>query len=635
MAYKLATLYFKNFKFFKDEFTFKVEGKNVLLYGENGSGKSSIAMGLYTLMESRRKPDAEVKKYFTEAPGNDQNLRNKYSEAIDESLIKITFKDYSTPVPVPPPSDKNYTISDSVVETQDRTDYFFAYTTSAYDHFSYRTLGEYTYRKNSDKLDLFDVFLRDIFIFMKLRDVYTVKNGIMQDVYALGRWKEINDTVLPKKGGIVDVESEEYKNLHEKIVEFTEKVNQNLFLIQESANTYLSQDFEMGNVTIEVKMTQPDIDESGKVVKPSIFVTAREVNPKIPGWYSDILHLATYFNEARLTCIGLALRLGISDSKLITNDNAPILCIDDVLLSLDMGYRMLVMKMFLKLTTNRQLLLFTHDRAFYEAMSKEISESGVESEWQKYEMFCQFDELSRVDYPIPGIILCKTSEDKAVSYLHIGDLPTSANYLRKFAEQELKRLLPKNLHLQFGKDGLVSKCELKGLINAIPKFATLYRMKQSLIPNLDFYRERLMNPFSHDDISTQIYKRELLDCLKRIRQLRTICDTKVIIGNEQKDANYDIIVTKGAVTYQVRFKLLEQLDYFVITEAGVNKRYYRNSLVRITQCPSGRYEPEQQFTLQELYNDLCIAVGYTDADPVPAMDSLITKVGDGVQICTL
>lgn len=42
MAWKIYNLHVENFKVFKDAFDLPVEGKNILLYGENGSGKSSI-----------------------------------------------------------------------------------------------------------------------------------------------------------------------------------------------------------------------------------------------------------------------------------------------------------------------------------------------------------------------------------------------------------------------------------------------------------------------------------------------------------------------------------------------------------------------------------------------------------------
>jgi len=67
-----------------------LDGKHILSYGENGSGKSSIVWGLYTLMESRRKPIPEVQKYFDHA--HDQNLRNRYSQPGDASYIRVSFE---------------------------------------------------------------------------------------------------------------------------------------------------------------------------------------------------------------------------------------------------------------------------------------------------------------------------------------------------------------------------------------------------------------------------------------------------------------------------------------------------------------------------------------------------------------
>ena len=82
---------FKNFKFFFNEVVIPVEGKNILLYGENGSGKSSIYWGLYTFLQSVFKDEAQIRKYFE--PKNDSNLINRYSANTDTSSIEIEFKD--------------------------------------------------------------------------------------------------------------------------------------------------------------------------------------------------------------------------------------------------------------------------------------------------------------------------------------------------------------------------------------------------------------------------------------------------------------------------------------------------------------------------------------------------------------
>lgn len=90
MDWTLHKIELNNFKFFYDSFSFPLDGKHILSYGENGSGKSSIVWGLYTLMESRRKPIPEVQKYFDHA--HDQNLRNRYSQPGDASYIRVSFE---------------------------------------------------------------------------------------------------------------------------------------------------------------------------------------------------------------------------------------------------------------------------------------------------------------------------------------------------------------------------------------------------------------------------------------------------------------------------------------------------------------------------------------------------------------
>ena len=53
---RLHELHINNFKFFPKQDPnsplLKIDGKNLLIYGENGSGKSTIYWALYTLLES-------------------------------------------------------------------------------------------------------------------------------------------------------------------------------------------------------------------------------------------------------------------------------------------------------------------------------------------------------------------------------------------------------------------------------------------------------------------------------------------------------------------------------------------------------------------------------------------------------
>src|SRR5579859_3240408 len=80
----------RNFKYFYGEVPFEVQGKNLLIFGQNGSGKSSIYWALYTFLQSVYKPDrAQIDKYF--ARTNEVNLVNRFAPPAEPSSIVVEF----------------------------------------------------------------------------------------------------------------------------------------------------------------------------------------------------------------------------------------------------------------------------------------------------------------------------------------------------------------------------------------------------------------------------------------------------------------------------------------------------------------------------------------------------------------
>ena len=76
---KINTITLSNFKFFGKEETINIDGKHLLLYGENGSGKSSLFWGIYTLLEASFKQSIETDKYFQPFGSNEESLVNIYA----------------------------------------------------------------------------------------------------------------------------------------------------------------------------------------------------------------------------------------------------------------------------------------------------------------------------------------------------------------------------------------------------------------------------------------------------------------------------------------------------------------------------------------------------------------------------
>ena len=57
----ISKITINGFKTFPKEFNLNLDGKNLLMYGENGSGKSSIYYALHALLQSQCH---DIKKYF-------------------------------------------------------------------------------------------------------------------------------------------------------------------------------------------------------------------------------------------------------------------------------------------------------------------------------------------------------------------------------------------------------------------------------------------------------------------------------------------------------------------------------------------------------------------------------------------
>ena len=93
MAWKIKNIHIENFKLFLHPFDLSPDGKNVLIYGENGSGKSSIYWAIYTHFQSclKEPTDTDAGKYFNDA--HPDNLRNLYDTEGRRSGIDITFVD--------------------------------------------------------------------------------------------------------------------------------------------------------------------------------------------------------------------------------------------------------------------------------------------------------------------------------------------------------------------------------------------------------------------------------------------------------------------------------------------------------------------------------------------------------------
>jgi energy-coupling factor transporter ATP-binding protein EcfA2 len=533
---KIKSLTLRNFKYFYGKETDKetqhnrleLNSQNLLLYGENGSGKSSIYWALYTFLQSSIKESrSEIEKYFD--PERDQNLRNRFAQPNDESGIIVEFDSESgiTTKQIKRDIDRSYSIN-----TFDDT--FTKKVLIGSDFINYKYLAKIYDFRNSEPIDLFDMFEREIFMFIDFEEAFKELDGTLTTkTYASDWWKFICEghKTLPRNINKIAERTEEYILYQiETIPKFIALLKRFLLDITQGANEFLEKEFKedfrikfdidaiecIFNKRIDGKNKQKD----GKLHKPKIPLQVIFNHHSLATANKEIIKPHTFLNEARLTAIALSIRLSILDRRPEFTNSVRILVFDDLLLSLDMSHRDKVLDILLSDNFIRkyQILILSHDRAFYN-MCKNRIQDRFETGWIFKEMY-QHETNNGI--PCPFIPEQSNYLDLAKKYLKEFDYPASANYLRKETESALCNLLPKNLTL-FDKNNEGSKIvNLETLISRFKDYFTSLGGDFTPYRKLKEHKDLILNPLSHDNTHSPIYKLELVNLIGILEILNSI-----------------------------------------------------------------------------------------------------------------
>lgn len=530
---KIKTIILRNFKYFFGKETSQLQNKidlnrnNLLLYGENGSGKSSLYWALYTFLQSAIKnPRSEIEKYFD--PNHNQNLRNRFAQPDDESGIVIEFTAPSggTIKEIKRNSDRTYSINT-------HEDTFTERVLIGSDFINYKFLSKIYDFRNSEHIDLFDLFERDILMFVDFEESYTENDGTLSTkTFASDWWKFIckAPSTLPYNGKIVSVGSMEYKRLKQiTIPRFVDLIKRFLYDITQGANEYLQLrfkedftiSFDTNNIICEYNKNISQRSKDGKLHKPSIPLIVQLNHDSLAESDRQILKPHTFLNEARLTAIALAIRFSILDRRPKLPNSARILVLDDLLLSLDMSHRDKILDIILSDTfvNTYQILILSHDRSFYNMCKNRIQERFTDG-WIFKEMY-QHKTINGI--PCPFIPEQNNYLDLAKKYLKEFDYPASANYLRKETERVFKYLLPKNLSVFFKEDKGMVTAQLDNLISNFLKYFSELNGNIEPFRKLKEHKDLLLNPLSHDNLELPIYRKELehiIEILENLNRLK-------------------------------------------------------------------------------------------------------------------
>lgn len=593
MSWVINKIIFENFKVFKEEFTFSLDGKNFLLFGENGSGKSSLNWGLYTFLQSVLKlPNlTEAQKYFQAT--HEQNLRNRFSNDADYSGIKVEFKNETTGAPL--------MLEDSatIVNTNAAHGLNIRFSLGASDFLNYKYLHSVFDFSNSAKNDLFPLFYQDIFPIddfrIEVRDINGISLGknmklwwkTLQTILAsLPRGSGKNRNHILRRGTAWEAFKVQLKDFNTQLKLFLES-------IEITANRTLTARFD-APVNIEfnyqeatwVKAAADPAKGNLRLSSPKIITTAKYLHPNAVN--GNVNHPRSFFNEAMLSKIALALRLAVTDKRIGTGaDVCKILVIDDLLISLDMANRCKVIDILLEYTSQFQMMILTHDRSFYQVVYNKIVERKELSKWKCSQIYIK-PTLNQNDVPVPVLVMNKPGLDQAKDFYLRGEFEATIVTLRKECEASIKRIIPFidiiNAEKAYIK-GEIKFVDLSKMIDRIPSFYSKHystdisMQMPNVTPNLHTFRELLLNKAAHNDYDTPRFKHEIEDAFNEIEILSTIQKHILVKSNQVNIDEYEFkVYDTNGTNHCLGFRFEE-----VFSVLSVNGRdYYMDSAIVLT-----------------------------------------------------
>ena len=619
MSWRIDKIKVKNFKFFNEEFVFEPQGKNVLLYGENGAGKSSLYWSVYTHYQAYVKEQEEAQKYFkTEHP---QNLRNRFAKQDEDSYIRICFSNGTGTIKDIEDSCNCYYNDD--VDTRS----FMRKTAMASDFMNYKFLSSLFDFKNSEANEVFPLFEKEILPYIEPEESLRMVNGTDTDINNAGEWWEYIKEIYEKiprsyRTGKFDQRTPEYKLYKEQIERFNELLHAKLLWIIHRANIIITGEFrqrcqvnfEYINASFNNRVAKRRFD--GELHRPKIYLKASMESDHLVD-ASAIEHPKSFFNEAKITCMALALRLSILENHPTPVDAVSTLFVDDLLISLDMSIRREVIRILLSYVDNRQVFILTHDRAFFHLVWEEIELSGKKDQWKKCDLYIKDGVV-----PKPHLILNKSPLEEAEMHLQHREMAASVNAARRAVEKELKRLLPVNMVLNANTSTYQSN--LNSMIQSFVSLAKEINLK-NVAPHLNGERKLLLNPFSHDDIYTPFYRNELEKTIREIENLSKITGC-VVNYQDIRNKNFCIKMDKDGATYETTINFNERL--YKYEYAG--NVYYNSAKVNVI-FSTVHGIGYKEWGLRKLYKKICQEI-YGGTHAAPSLTDCLTDSITGAKI---
>lgn len=498
---KIKKIEIRDYKAFYGTKEINVDGKNLFVYGENGSGKSSLYYALKDFFQS------SIENF------NYDETENIFIEDAEKGngYIKVFFnpdKDGNTT-----PTGKEYSVTKTTKNTYTTGDTSIRDAIKLKSFLTYKHLLDIHHIKKNDEIDLFDLLVKGVLKHFK--SVAITGNKELGEL-----WTDFEKAVAKPLEGTAYNITKKKSDVDAALLAF---------------NTAFSKLFQAGSPENILRFAQPILDKFGHNIEIDLRYTSTKVNSDYNAYERNHVRISikylgktiskphVFLNEARLSAIAISIYLGMV-KRHIQGIPCKILFLDDIFIGLDISNRLPLLEILDTDFSSYQVFVTTYDKPWYEFMKSSYLHNNTA--WKSYEFYAR---RSAQGFEIPIIHEINNQShikhyiDKADAYFNDGDNKAAGVYLRSAFEFILKQFCHKNVPVQFYPD--ISKMTANTFWEAIKDYKSrgigVCNLTQATESEIDNLLRLVLNPLSHHTINRHEISGEIQRALIAIKTLKT------------------------------------------------------------------------------------------------------------------
>lgn len=481
---KIKTIEIKNYKAFYGKHTIKIGGKNVFIYGENGSGKSSLYYALKDFFQSSIEAIdmAAVDNIFLKDADKGKNyIKVKFQQNKDGQRRVANYELTAT-------GKTTNTAGDTSIRDANKLKSFL----------TYKHLLDIHHIKKDGEIDLFNLLVKGVLKHFK----YTLTGG-----KELGElWDEVETLIAKGTGSSYRIDQKRkdmnaalkaFNDAFKQLFEKPEEGKPNPEYILGHAAPILDH-FEHG-LEIDLRYTQATTDDYKTVKQNHVRVDLKFCGKEIPK-----AHL--FLNEARLSAIAISIYLGMIKRHPQLRPHK-ILFLDDIFIGLDISNRLPLLKILETHFPEYKVFITTYDKPWYEYVRGFLSDK-----WKTIELYAQ--EVNG-GFEIPKIEDGTDLIAKARQHYSNSDYKASAVYARSAFEKIIMN------YCEHKRKAIAFKAKRKNYSSQDFWNKVKGDVQPATRTSIEGYRFLIYNKLSHYDPEVNPLKTELKDAIAAVENLRT------------------------------------------------------------------------------------------------------------------